>query len=51
MTLSDSTKADMDVQSARVILNDFEHESVADKHGSLKHAIEELENARRKLNR
>lgn len=37
------------VANARVLLKDFEDESVEVQHGSIKHAIEELRNARRAL--
>lgn len=41
--------ADAAVANARALLRDFEDESVEVKHGSIKHAMDELRNARRAL--
>lgn len=48
-TNSEIGRAEQNVASARAMLADFEDESLEVKHGSLKHAIEELKNARRAL--
>lgn len=42
-------RAAQDVANARALLSDFEDESTEVRHGSIKHAISELENAKRRL--
>lgn len=37
------------VANARALLHDFEDISLEEQHGSIKHALAELENARRQL--
>jgi hypothetical protein len=37
------------IQNARSLLRDFEEVSVEERHGVIKHAIDELENAQRRL--
>lgn len=41
--------AERNVANARALLDDFEDVTVEVQHGSIKHALEELRNARRKL--
>jgi hypothetical protein len=41
--------ADAAVANARAMISDFEDITVEEKHGAIKHAIAELENARRAL--
>jgi hypothetical protein len=45
----DLERAEQNVRSAVALLDDFEDVSVEVKHGAIKHAIEELRNARRAL--
>lgn len=47
--MAEKSEADRYVAAARSMLNGFEDESVEVKHGAVKHAIDELENARRAL--
>lgn len=49
MSQNQTDRADQNVANARALLSDFEDETVEVKHGSIKHAIEELRNARRAL--
>lgn len=46
MIMADAESA---VANARAMIADFEDISVEEKHGAIKHAIAELENARRAL--
>jgi len=46
---TETSRADQNVASARGILEGFEHCSIEAKHGAIKHAIAELENAQRNL--
>jgi 5-methylcytosine-specific restriction endonuclease McrA len=46
---SDIDRAERNVANARALLSDFDEVSLEVKHGSIDHAIEELQNARRAL--
>lgn len=48
-TETEVEQAEHNVQCARDLLRDFEDDSIEVKDGSLKHAINELRNARRRL--
>lgn len=45
----DTTEAEAAVQNARSFLTDFEDESLEVQHGTIEHAISELQNAKRAL--
>lgn len=47
--MTDEERANQNVASARGILEGFEHCSLEAKHGAIKHAIAELQNAQRAL--
>jgi len=50
-TETDTSEADQYVANARAMVEDFEMISPEEKRGAIKHAIAELKNARRSLDR
>lgn len=49
MSKTSTKDANQNVASARAHLDDFEDEPLEVKYGAIKHAIDELQNAKRKL--